>query len=693
MLAFRSFHPSEEGGRPRRFGAAWLAVLLLGSAGCFWRSGRVDPGAAPTTVAIETGIEATILRQEDRREPDPVRPFLSHPTAAVRARAALALGRIGSPADVEALAALQSDADAGVRGAAAFALGLLAVPEAAAPLRRALADPVAAVRARAAFAWGRSGSTDSAPLVTLVREQRGEDAREALLALWRLRDPATLDLVLTSIADRDPGLRAAAAYTLMRMVGTAGVGATPVPGGAELSPAQRRQAAIALIDLATDRDETIRENAARGLGGPDLPGGAATLLTLLDDPSWRVRVNALRSLGALKSGFDPSRLVRALADDSPNVRLSALQAVAGIPEGSRLASEVEPLLARGAAPLRAAALAALARWQGEAFLPQALALSGDSEPQVRAAAAAALGGITAGEAEARLRTLLSDPHPAVAVAALTALAARPGADRRALALAQVKAADFALRVEAIGMLPQDDAASVGWLLDAWQHALPDDQNDARIAVVEALSARPGQEAGQVLERIFRDDPDWLVRRRAATQLEGREGGPALDPGPVETGRNLAYYEAVLAAARVEQRVALRTAGGTIVVRLFGSDAPLTVASFVGLVSRGYFDGVSFHRVVPNFVVQGGDPRGDGNGGPGYQIRCEINARRYGRGSLGMALSGKDTGGSQFFITHTAQPHLDGGYTVFGEVVEGMDVVDRVLQGDLILEARVIEEER
>jgi cyclophilin family peptidyl-prolyl cis-trans isomerase len=103
--------------------------------------------------------------------------------------------------------------------------------------------------------------------------------------------------------------------------------------------------------------------------------------------------------------------------------------------------------------------------------------------------------------------------------------------------------------------------------------------------------------------------------------------------------------------------------------------------------------VSFHRVVPNFVVQGGDPRGDGNGGPGYQIRCEINARRYGRGSLGMALSGKDSGGSQFFITHTPQPHLDGGYTVFGEVVEGMDVVDRVLQGDLILEARVIEEER
>jgi cyclophilin family peptidyl-prolyl cis-trans isomerase len=118
--------------------------------------------------------------------------------------------------------------------------------------------------------------------------------------------------------------------------------------------------------------------------------------------------------------------------------------------------------------------------------------------------------------------------------------------------------------------------------------------------------------------------------------------------------------------------------------LFAADAPLTVHNFATLARRGYFDGQRFHRVVPNFVAQGGDPRGDGNGGPGYAIRDELNRRRYLRGTLGMALSGPNTGGSQFFITHSPQPHLDGGYTVFGQLRSGADVLDRIVQGDRVV---------
>jgi cyclophilin family peptidyl-prolyl cis-trans isomerase len=109
-----------------------------------------------------------------------------------------------------------------------------------------------------------------------------------------------------------------------------------------------------------------------------------------------------------------------------------------------------------------------------------------------------------------------------------------------------------------------------------------------------------------------------------------------------------------------------------------------VHNFVALARRGYFDGQRFHRVVPNFVVQAGDPRGDGNGGPGYAIRDELNPHRYERGTLGMALSGPNTGGSQWFVTHAAQPHLDGGYTVFGRLRQGGDVLDRIVQGDRIV---------
>jgi cyclophilin family peptidyl-prolyl cis-trans isomerase len=120
------------------------------------------------------------------------------------------------------------------------------------------------------------------------------------------------------------------------------------------------------------------------------------------------------------------------------------------------------------------------------------------------------------------------------------------------------------------------------------------------------------------------------------------------------------------------------------------EAPLTCLSLVQLAAAGFFDGVAFHRVVPDFVAQGGDPRGDGWGGPGYRLRDEINRRRYRRGAIGMALSGPDTGGSQFFVALAPQPHLDGGFTVVGQVVDGEAVLDRLRQRDRILSVREIE---
>ena len=115
---------------------------------------------------------------------------------------------------------------------------------------------------------------------------------------------------------------------------------------------------------------------------------------------------------------------------------------------------------------------------------------------------------------------------------------------------------------------------------------------------------------------------------------------------------------------------IETDKGTIEIELAVLDAPLTVANFITLARKGFFNGLAIHRVVPDFVVQDGDPRGDGEGGPGYTIRDEINQRPYLRGTVGMALDWKDTGGSQFFITHSPQPHLDARYTVFGHVVSG-----------------------
>src|SRR5437899_4792387 len=148
---------------------------------------------------------------------------------------------------------------------------------------------------------------------------------------------------------------------------------------------------------------------------------------------------------------------------------------------------------------------------------------------------------------------------------------------------------------------------------------------------------------------------------------------AIRPAP---GPPIAPYESHdLTEPPVSPHAFIETAKGTIEVELTVLDAPQTVQNFIALARRGYFNGLQIHRVVPNFVVQDGDPRGDGSGGPGYTIRDELNDRPFVRGTVGMALSGPDTGGSQFFIMHSPAPHLDAKYTVFGKVVNGIDVVD------------------
>ncbi|MBH5318012.1 peptidylprolyl isomerase [Paenibacillus sp. GSMTC-2017] len=122
-------------------------------------------------------------------------------------------------------------------------------------------------------------------------------------------------------------------------------------------------------------------------------------------------------------------------------------------------------------------------------------------------------------------------------------------------------------------------------------------------------------------------------------------------------------------------------GGEVHLDLFDTDAPNTVANFEKLVNDGFYNGLSFHRVIPGFVAQGGCPNGSGAGGPGYTINCEINPNKHERGTLAMAHAGRNTGGSQFYICYQPQPHLDGGHTVFGKVTKGMEFVDALKNGD------------
>jgi cyclophilin family peptidyl-prolyl cis-trans isomerase len=278
-------------------------------------------------------------------------------------------------------------------------------------------------------------------------------------------------------------------------------------------------------------------------------------------------------------------------------------------------------------------------------VPALQPLATHPEPAVRAAVAEALGKLTDGDAPL-VKMLETEPDPAVLAAVGEAVA-----DRRI-------------------------AAAAPFIVPRLQPLSGPDSIEAVQALCRAAGVLRVSAAIEPLRRrAASDHPAVRMAARAALKELGVSLPPEAHP----------WKPPARAQIRI---VRLETARGAILIRL--GHAPHTADNFVKLVHAGFYDGLRFHRVVPDFVVQGGDPRGDGSGGPGWTIPCEINATPYREGTVGMALSGLDTGGSQFFIALSPQPHLDGKYTVFGEVVEGMPVVRALGEGDRIVHAMLVQ---
>jgi cyclophilin family peptidyl-prolyl cis-trans isomerase/HEAT repeat protein len=258
---------------------------------------------------------------------------------------------------------------------------------------------------------------------------------------------------------------------------------------------------------------------------------------------------------------------------------------------------------------------------------------------------------------------------------------------------RLKDHDVIVRATSAELLAEQppNEANAKVLIAALPAALRDqDLNDAALAILDALGKQKSKEANDAIKTAL-DSSDHLIRRRAVALLKANGVGDFSNRvGTVKTRYTDADYRRALARSGKKVTATVVTNKGAFVIEFLPEDAPLTVDNFIQLARKGYFNGQSIPRVVPNFVVQAGDPRGDQNGGPGYQIRCEVNEVPYERGAVGMALSGKDTGGSQWFVTHSPQPHLDGGYTVFGRVIRGMDVVDNIARGDVIRRVTISE---
>jgi cyclophilin family peptidyl-prolyl cis-trans isomerase/HEAT repeat protein len=635
-------------------------------------------------------------------------------TPVVRARALLAMARLQDPETAPTVAAALADPDAAPRAMAAFAAGVLGlawegIPDA---VRVQLADAVLAAEVREADAEARS---------------------QELTALGRLRTPPALDrLVQRLAAEPEIAERAATALGVAaRAKAPWPEAATPLLAGrlAGTEPESLRWAAAyalgyaaaadaraPLLGALTDPAGGVRAIAAKGLDrGP--PEDAQALRPLLTDPSPGAAAEAARTLAKLAVRCRPG-------DACPPLEVLAglAAAVDGVAHGdgrhgappleavsqAGLPPVGQPVLAALRAKIRTAiadAEASAAARTDLAWLDCRLAAAQDRNtgwldetPGCGAGLVSEPRRLKLGMDEVaqspRLKTrfdraaaqrYLASPDPTVRVAAVNLLAASQHPEAAEDLRGLVSSADAVLSAAA--------AAAVGALGDAASGA-------AVLARAEVASAEP-EAADAWADALVALKPEgtlallhrWLnsshahqrdVAARALTKLEGKEVRP---PGHGPEGQRTSPVADPVPAGTVWR---FPTARGVVVIQTDVDAAPETVAQLSRLARAGFFTGLTFHRVVPDFVVQGGDPRGDGEGGPGFTLPCEVSPRRYRRGTVGMALSGKDTGGSQIFVALSPQPHLEGRYTIVGEVVAGMDALDGVLEGDGMGTVEVLE---
>jgi cyclophilin family peptidyl-prolyl cis-trans isomerase/HEAT repeat protein len=612
----------------------------------------------------------------------------------VRRRAALALGRVGLPEAVESLTRRLGDPEPEVRQMAAFALGLIGEPTARTALLAALKDQSPIVAGRAAEALGMIANRDDAAAVSdMVRTHVAAGALTGLTA-----DDLSYPLAPSIEAVR-LGLYALVRLGSYEALAAAALDASgqPVSVWWPVSYALQRlgdaRAAPALLALLRTPGRYTAAFAARGLGVMKAQAAAASLRQLVEQRTAHpaVLVQAIRALATLGDPQAAPALVKIVAsgDADPTLRVEALTALASaVPSES--VDLLLDLMSDPSPAIRAGAVRALARLDGETFLTTLSALEPDRDWTVRVAQAAALGTLPPAQAQPRLTAMLSDRDLRVIPSVLAALVASKAPGTEQVLLERLKADDFVVRTAAANGLAELKATTaVPALIEAFRAAGGDSTYTARAAFLAALNQINPSAARPVLEEALRDR-EWALRVRAAEllRLQGSASG-AETIRPASGGRPLAEGEqAWLMNPPFSPHAFIETDRGTIEIELAVLDAPLTVANFIALARKEFFNGVAIHRVVPDFVVQDGDPRGDGEGSPGYTIRDEINQRPYLRGTVGMALDWEDTGGSQFFITHSPQPHLDARYTVFGHVVVGMDVVDRIQQWDVIRRVRI-----
>ena len=654
---------------PPRRSPALLASL-------FCTATHAETGERPA--AQQTMLQAELQRSAGSLEL--IAPFVTHEEAALRQRAGRALAHLRDPLALPTLKSLLTDDEASVRAEAAFALGQL--DEGAPALRQALqSEGDEQVQAALLRALGRVGQLSD---LDLLKEKAGGSSRVVAqaachglgrLGVRRLQGAARPDIIalLLELQGRH-GLRRPASYALARL------------GAGELSEAQ---SAALLQALSSQSDATARAWLARAAAaGLDEERWRSAARSLVGDHVPAVRIALARGL-ATRADDDGDLAEALLGDDERSVRIAALHLVAALDWQPALAPTLEALLGSEDEEQQALALSILvaagALSEAERWLEPSVA------PASRAAVAAALQ-----DRERLLQLVRRDPTPAVrSAAAMGLLTHHEGAETLRALLEQDDPLLAAMAAEAMAEAPDADGCSL--LLERLAET---EDRDLLLEGLQALVASASAE--RAAEKSRPGAPSWLPGKEAqarlasvlqrtrarpdlALQQAAAELGELLDLGPFASAQiDAPSLDAIddLLSARV------RTERGEFVICLYANEAPVTVWRWAQRAEEGFYDGLIFHRIVPDFVVQGGDPRGDGYGGPGYAIPDEFNPLPYEAFSVGMATSGPDSGGSQWFVTLSPQPHLTGSYTLFGQVCGGQDSLRRLRQGDRVEQVTV-----
>ena len=625
--------------------------------------------AAPVRALDPTSFEARaefLLRKMDSGLlPTPMFvAMLRDPFPETRILAVRAVASSGDPSQTILLGEIFGDRDFRIRYEVMVAAGRLG-PDGRDLALKGLGDTIPKVRQAAAWAVCHSGEEALAPLMASMEQETDLGVRSTALAnLWRFDEAGWESHAAAAAAGADVQLRRAAAYSLAR------------------SP--RPQARAALRRLAADGEAVIRATAVAGLRRAALAKDDFLVVTrALTDPDARVRAAACWALAEQSEPVLPEKSAAAIeamwTPMEAQTAVMALRAAGARPEIGTdalllsLTATAEPWLA-------SEALIALVRRGGDG-IDEIVGewLSGDELWRRRAVAAVApaLG-------EVWERAVAKDAEPAVRLAWLERLepSAVPSRIENLRALVTEDPDPFVRTVALNHLAEAGVAGGFDDLLGLARSWTADEAPDARAAALTSalVVAENDEQRTKVLEQAMNDgDPavGILVINAA------RSAGLPARSQERELRHDRQWYVDLVDWMRGNHWLDVTTDRGTFRIRLDALEAPISAREIFGLAAAGFYDDLTFHRVVPNFVVQGGDPRGDGWGGPGFILPDEPAYRPFDAWRVGIATSGPNTGGSQFFITLMPADHLVGHYTNLGEIVAGRDVVKRLRVGDRI----------